>query len=96
MCSLINYVENQENLPQEVKNTLTQIRLKGNMAAHPDQYDGNVITPEIINKLFMLSNLLIEDTYKKRYQKNNREKERQEALSGLEKEWFLGIYNGWF
>lgn len=86
LCSLINYVENQENLPQEVKNTLTQIRLKGNMAAHPDQYDGNVITLEIINKLFMLSNLLIEDTYKKRYQKNEREKERQEALSGLNQE----------
>lgn len=76
-----------QNLPndieEEVIDTLHRIRQKGNIAAHPDQFNGNTITTEQIEDLFALVDILITDTYKVLYDKNEKERIRSEKLSSL-------------
>lgn len=67
----------------EVKDTLHRIRQKGNIAAHPDQFNGNTITTEQIEDLFALVDILITDTYKVSYDQNEKERIRTEKLNSL-------------
>lgn len=84
LYNLINEVCLINDVSENIKDTLHSIRNIGNIAAHPDENDIE-ISKKDIDELFILMSILIEDTYVKKFQDQERERKRKESIEKLDK-----------